>query len=111
MYFTSTLFLLSLVQFAPQTQNLFLVAVVAVVAAEVAAVESAVKAEAARFDDTGAFRRSVDTGRDRYRGVEDHIVYSDDPAAYSIEFGHSTKSGTHVPGNFVFTNVARRLGR
>ena len=53
----------------------------------------------------------VESGRDRYRGVEDHIVYSDDPAAYSIEFGHSTKSGTHVPGNFVFTNVARRLGR
>lgn len=80
-------------------------------AAEVAAVESAVKAEAARFDDTGAFRRSVNTGRDRYRGVEDHVVYSDDPAAYSIEFGHSAKDGTHVPGNFVFTNVARRLGR
>ena len=80
-------------------------------AAEVAAVEAAVKAEAAKYDDTGAFRRSVGTGRDRYRGVEDHVVYSDDPAAYSIEFGHSTKSGSHVPGNFVFTNVARRLGR
>jgi len=78
---------------------------------EVAEVEAAVKAEAARFDDTGAFRRSVKTGRERYRGVEDHVVYSDDPAAYSIEFGHSTKGGTHVPGNFVFTNAARRLGR
>ena len=80
-------------------------------AAEVEEVESAVKTEAARFDGTGAFRRSVDTGRDFYQGVEDYIVYSDDPAAYSIEFGHSTKDGTHVPGNFVFTNVARRLGR
>ena len=80
-------------------------------AAEVAAVESAVKSEAAKFDVTGDFRNSVKTGRDRYQGVEDYVVYSDDPAATYIEFGHSTKDDTHVPGNFVFTNVARRLGR
>lgn len=31
-------------------------------------------------------------------GVTDRIAYTDDPAARSIEFGHTTKGGKHVAG-------------
>lgn len=78
--------------------------------AAVAEVESAVKAEAARHRDTGHFEASISSGRTPgKKGVTDRLVWSDDPAAWSIEYGHRTPAGTEVPGKFIFTNAARRF--
>lgn len=73
-------------------------------------VASAVRAEAAKHRDTGAFQSSIQTGRVRgKKGVTDRAVWTDAPDAWPIEFGHTTPAGTRVPGQFVFTNAARRF--
>jgi hypothetical protein len=53
---------------------------------------------------TGNFFNSIDTAEIRgKRGVTDRIVYTDDPAAVSIEFGHQTRlgKGIHGPRSYV----------
>ena len=74
-------------------------------------VESAVRAEAAKHTRTGAFERSIQSGRvPGPKGVTDRAVWTNTPEAWSIEFGHvNNRSGKHVVGNFVFTNAARRF--
>ena len=73
-------------------------------------VEAVIRSEASRHRDTGAFQSSIGKGRTPgKKGVTDRLVWSDDPAAWSIEFGHTTRSGTNVPGKFVFTNAMRRF--
>lgn len=73
-------------------------------------VVAAVNSEAAKHRDTGAFQSSIDSGRvPGKKGVTDRAVWAEDPAAWSIEFGHTTPSGTDVPGKFIFTNAARRF--
>lgn len=78
--------------------------------AAIATVESAVQSEAARHRRTGEFQTSIKSGRVKgKRGVTDRAVWSEDPAAYSIEYGHTTPAGTDVPGKFILTNAARRF--
>lgn len=73
-------------------------------------VERAVQSEAVKHRDTGDFQSSIRSGRVRgKKGVTDRAVWSDDQAAWPIEFGHVTKGGTHVPGAFIFSNAARRF--
>jgi len=73
-------------------------------------VEAAVRSEAAKHRDTGNFESSIDSGRVLgEKGVTDRAVWADDPASWSIEFGHTTRSGTDVPGKFIFSNAARRF--
>lgn len=73
-------------------------------------VESAVQSEAVKHRDTGAFQSSIRSGRvPGESGVTDRAVWTDDPAAWPIEFGHTTPSGTDVPGKFIFSNAARRF--
>lgn len=73
-------------------------------------VVAAVKSEASRHRDTGAFMRSIDSGRVAgKRGVTDRAVWADDVASWSIEFGHRAPDGSHVPGKFIFSNAARRF--
>ena len=38
-------------------------------------------------------------------GVKDRMVYSSDPAAVPIEFGHVTSSGRVVPGQRILLNA------
>lgn len=79
-------------------------------------VEGAVRAEAARHSRTGAFARSIRSGRVKgKKGVTDRLVWSEDSAAWSIEFGHlAGKRGSPnrrpVPGKHVFANAVKRLG-
>lgn len=76
----------------------------------VARVESAIKAEASDDVDTGDFMDSIESGRiPGKKGVTDRAVWSTDPAAFAIEFGHTAKNGTEVPGQFNFVNGARRF--
>ncbi|PWH05196.1 hypothetical protein DEO23_14035 [Brachybacterium endophyticum] len=73
-------------------------------------VRSAVTSEAAKHRETGDFQRSITSGRvPGEKGVTDRAVWAEDPAAWSIEFGHRTKNGTQVPGAFIFSNAARRF--
>lgn len=67
---------------------------------------SEVRANAAQHKDTGHFTDSVKVGRDRHSsGVNDAVVYSDDPGALSIEFGH-TQGGVYHPGIYAFSQAA-----
>lgn len=50
--------------------------------------------------ETGAYANSFGVEAD---GDLDYIVYNDDPAAVSIEYGHTTKAGMHVAGQFILT--------
>lgn len=53
---------------------------------------------------TGAFQDSIQVRKvPGKNGVTDREIYSDDPAALAIEFGHMTKSGEPVHGHFPFT--------
>lgn len=53
---------------------------------------------------TGAFQESIQVRKvPGKNGVTDREIYSDDPAALSIEFGHVTKDGTPVHGHFPFS--------
>lgn len=53
---------------------------------------------------TGAFAASIQMRKvPGKNGVTDREIYSDDPAALAIEFGHVTKDGTPVHGHFPFS--------
>lgn len=56
---------------------------------------------AAKHADSGEFERSIQMTRGGGR-VHDWIVYTDDPAALSKEYGHTTPNGRFVPGIHAF---------
>lgn len=68
------------------------------------------RAVAAYHTVTGQYARSLHLVRDRYgRGIRDWVVYTDDPNAMQIEYGHwlkvdsdhdgtATPTGKYVPG-------------
>lgn len=74
-------------------------------------VASRVRQAAAAHSDTGDFVRSIKTARTPGKGgVTDRLVFSDDPAAYAIEFGwRDPRTGKLHPGKHSFTNTRRRL--
>lgn len=43
------------------------------------------------------------------QGVSDQVIYSNDPAALSIEYGHLTPAGKYVPGAHTFAKTKRKL--
>ncbi len=67
-------------------------------------VEASIRGEAAKHRVTGDFAASIKTAKGRL----DRYVYTDAPEAWSIEFGHRARDGSHVPGTFIFTNGARK---
>lgn len=76
-------------------------------------VQAAIKAGAQRHRLTGDYEDSIKVTSSTYKGVRDRVIYSDDPGAYAIEKGFRPKrkdgtTGKHVPGKFIFTNVARK---
>lgn len=83
-----------------------------------AKVEAALKANATKHRRTGDFARSIRTqtvtvASDKGVVVKDRYVYSDDPAALFIEYGHlqDTKDGPKkIPGTRIFDNTVRGLG-
>ena len=80
-------------------------------------VEKALKANAAKHQRTGGFMRSIHTQAINYTSskgavVKDRYVYTDHPAALSIEYGHlqKTKDGAKkVPGTYIITNTIKGL--
>lgn len=82
-----------------------------------AKVEAALKANATKHRRTGDFARSIRTATanfttDKGVVVKDRYVYSDDPAALSIEYGHKqdTKNGPKkIPGKHIFADTIRGL--
>lgn len=64
------------------------------------------KANAAAHFKTGAYAASLGVavvpGRN---GVKDRMVYSSDPAAVPIEFGHVAANGRVVPGQRILLNA------
>ena len=56
--------------------------------------------------DTGAYASSLKVqsvpGK---KGVTDRLVIADDPASVPIEFGHLTKSGKWVEGQYILTRA------
>ena len=57
---------------------------------------------AAEHVDTGDFARSLNISIDRSSpSRRDRLVYSDDPAALSIEYGHVQRNKDGTPGEFV----------
>lgn len=53
---------------------------------------------------TGAFRGSIQMRKvPGKNGVVDREIYSDDPGALAIEFGHVAPDGTPVHGHFPFS--------
>lgn len=84
------------------------------VAAEIIA---AAHTEAARHRDTGSYARSLKIKKVG-RHVMDRLVYSDDPAALSIEYGHATRRSANsegppkwVPGQFILINAVGAVKR
>lgn len=67
-------------------------------------VEASIRGEAAKHHFTGDFEATIKTAKGRL----DRYVYTDAPEAWSIEFGHRARDGSHVPGAFIFTNGARK---
>lgn len=54
----------------------------------------------------GAFRSSIKVERVPGRsGVTDRLIYSDDPGARAIEYGHEGPDGEWVPGHYPFTRT------
>ena len=68
------------------------------------------KANAASHVDTGAYVNSIVVRSPIYApaGVRDREVIATDPASWKIEFGHRSKSGKWVPGQFIMTNAVNR---
>lgn len=60
-----------------------------------------VKAVARRNVDTSHFLNSIDM----VQGRVDWHIYTTDPAALSIEYGHTAENGRFVPGMFAFTQA------
>ena len=68
------------------------------------------KTLAAGHVDTGAYAESLGVEKTPgKKGVVDRLVYSDDPAAAHIEYGHITRGPRprYVPGQFILTKAAR----
>lgn len=74
---------------------------------------SAAKARAAQSRVSGDYLDSLQTATVKgQRDVKDREVYSDDPAALSIEFGHmsgarGSADRKWVPGKFILTQAAQ----
>lgn len=78
-------------------------------------VRARVRREIAGHTRTGALMSSVKIatvpGRKRDgRLVDDRLIYSDDPAILSIEFGATTHGGTPPPGQLNFTKAFSKIG-
>lgn len=81
-------------------------------------VKGKVLAEAARHRRTGAYMASIKIAKVRPPAyvtpghyVKDRLIYTDDPAALSIEYGHKVpggKSQRPVGGQFIFTRALMR---
>lgn len=66
------------------------------------------KARASTHRKTGRYASSLKSKTVRTRqGVHDRVVYSDDPNAHIIEFGHASPSGKWVEGQHILRNAAR----
>lgn len=67
------------------------------------------KGLAARRADSGRYLRSLNAvtvpGK---KGVKDRLVYSSDPGAIPIEFGHISRSGKWVPGQRILLSALYR---
>lgn len=72
--------------------------VVDAVAAEAERRAARIRAVAAQHRNTGAFTASIKTAP----AGPDTIIYSDDPAALSINYGHTAANGRMVPGIHAF---------
>lgn len=73
-------------------------------------VAAQVRANAAGSKRTGRFLASIKVERvSGPSGVTDRLVYSDDPNAMSIEYGHFTdgEKPSWVPGKFAFRKAQR----
>ena len=73
-------------------------------------VAARVRANAAGSKRTGRFFASIKVEKvSGPSGVTDRLVYSDDPNAMSIEYGHFTDGAkpVWVPGKFAFTKAHR----
>lgn len=61
---------------------------------------------AAEHVETGAYASSLEVrtvpGK---KGVKDRLVIADDPASAIIEFGHLTKKGTWVEGQYILSRA------
>lgn len=78
-------------------------------------VKARVLAEASRHRSTGAFMRSIKVKKVRGRfgrgkQVTDRLIYSDDPAVLSIEYGTTRSDGTRVPGKHTFERALSVTG-
>ena len=80
-------------------------------AARIAADTDEFAANARDIANTGDFARSIKRKvHITSQGVADQIIYSDDPAAPSIEFGHIIQgTTTWVPGHHVFGKTAAKF--
>ncbi len=69
--------------------------------------------EASKHIDDGDYIGSIEVdgrpGEGRGSYVMDWVARATDPAAVPIEYGHTKKNGTRVPGQYIFTNVYGRL--
>ena len=66
------------------------------------------KAKASAHVKTGRYVGSLTSKTVRTRqGVHDRLVYSDDPDAHIIEFGHASPSGKWVEGQHILRDAAR----
>lgn len=73
---------------------------------------AAAKGLAARHRKTGRYMSSLHAMPVQgEKGVVDRIIYSDDPGAGAIEYGHLTdgETPTWVPGQFILTRAASGL--
>lgn len=75
-----------------------------------ALIKSRAEANAASHVDTGRYISSIVVRSPIYApaGVRDRQVIATDPASWKIEFGHRSKSGKWVPGQFIMTNAVNR---
>lgn len=72
-------------------------------------VETGAMALAARHVKTGKYASSFGVSSvPGKKGVIDYIAYNDDPQAAIIEFGHNTKSGRRVPGQYIMIQAAHQ---
>ena len=73
-------------------------------------VEDSARAAAARHIKTGKYVSSFGVSPvPGKKGVIDYIAYNDDPQAAIIEFGHNTKSGRRVPGQYIMIQAAHHV--
>lgn len=76
-------------------------------------VQAAAKAEALAHKRSGELAGSIKVAKGRI----DHVVYSDDPKALHVEYGHLAKPGRKkagiakwVPGLHIMGRAARKVG-